>query len=361
MIAYELDLNLRPSGVLPRLNVSQYDHGQTITCVLWDGNTPFTMPNGSAASVAGTKPDGTGFTYSCTYEAGQPVVTLTEQMSAVAGEVMCELVIIKSGERQGTINFVIDVEPAALRSDVPISETDIPIIEQIPEIQAEVEAAKQLAEMWAVGPDGSEEDEPSSTNNAYYWAMQAASYAGGGLKPEVVQSLPTQNISTSTLYFVPSSDPSTSNFYDEYINVDGTSQGWEKIGTTSTDLTAYQKITDNNLVTTDKTVVGAINELAGDISEINTDFTKYNFGTSVSIKDYTSASNAYTCPSDGYVRLSLANSTDMKGTVIVNGLMMLSFTRADDYPVTSLFVRKGMTVYCTNFSADAGIAFIPLT
>ena len=270
MISYELDLNLIPGGVAPRLDVSQYDHGQTITCVLWEGNTPFTLPNASAASVSGTKPDGTGFTYNCTYEYGQPVVTITEQMTAVAGEVVCELVIVKEGERQGTVNFILDVEKAALDQDTPLSETDIPIIEQIPEIQAEVEAAKQLAEMWAVGPDGSEEEQPSSTNNAYYWAMQAASYAGGGLKPEVVQALPTQNISTSTLYFVPSSDPSTSNFYDEYINVDGTSQGWEKIGTTSTDLTAYQKSTDNNLNTTSKTIVGAINELDSDIDTINT-------------------------------------------------------------------------------------------
>ena len=281
MISYELDLNLIPGGVAPRLDVSQYDHGQTITCVLWEGNTPFTLPNASAASVSGTKPDGTGFTYNCTYEYGQPVVTITEQMTAVAGEVVCELVIVKEGERQGTVNFILDVEKAALDQDTPLSETDIPIIEQIPEIQAEVEAAKQLAEMWAVGPDGSEEEQPSSTNNAYYWAMQAASYAGGGLKPEVVQALPTQNISTSTLYFVPSSDPSTSNFYDEYINVDGTSQGWEKIGTTSTDLTAYQKSTDNNLNTTSKTIVGAINELDSDIDTINTNLadkpTRYTF------------------------------------------------------------------------------------
>ena len=242
MIAYELDLNLRPGGVLPRLNVSQYDKGQTVTCVLWDGNTAFVSPSGSAAYVVGTKPDGTGFEYACEYENGQPVFTITEQMSAIAGEVTCELRIITTDEQQGTINFVLDVEKSALSSDAPISETDLPIIQQLPEIVAECEAASQLAHQWATY--GASGETPSATNNAYYWAMQAASYAGGGLHPEVVQSLPTTNISTTTLYFVPSSDPSQSNFYDEYINIDGTTAGWELIGTTAVDLSDYYTKTE---------------------------------------------------------------------------------------------------------------------
>jgi hypothetical protein len=242
MIAYELDLNLRPGGVLPRLNVSQYDKGQTVTCVLWDGNTAFVSPIGSAAYVVGTKPDGTGFEYACEYENGQPVFTITEQMSAIAGEVTCELRIITTDEQQGTINFVLDVEKSALSSDAPISETDLPIIQQLPEIVAECDAASQLAHQWATY--GASGETPSATNNAYYWAMQAASYAGGGLHPEVVQSLPTTNISTTTLYFVPSSDPSQSNFYDEYINIDGTTAGWELIGTTAVDLSDYYTKTE---------------------------------------------------------------------------------------------------------------------
>ena len=267
MKAYELGLNLVPGGVRPRLNISQYDKGQTITCVLSNGNVPYTLEAGEAASVAGTKPDGTGFIYACTYdEDNRPVVTVTEQMTVVPGEVVCELVLVKGEGRQGTINFVLEVERAALDENAPISETDIPILEQMPEIVAEVEAAQALAEAWAVG-SGSGADAPSDTNNAYYWAMQAASYAGGGLKPEVVAQLPTVNISTSTLYFVPSSDPSQSNFYDEYINIDGTSQGWELIGTTAVDLTDYYTKSEVN------TAVGAVQDqvdaISGDAEEFD--------------------------------------------------------------------------------------------
>lgn len=237
MITFGLDLNLIPGKVLPRLNVSQYDKGQTVNVALWDGDVPYSIPTGCTAQVVGTKADKTGFMYQCTIENGQPSFVITDQMTVFPGEVTLEVIIMDADNRIGTVNFILDVERAALADDTQISESDMPIIQQLPEIRAEVEAAAALAEAWAVGPGT--EQEPSATNNAYYWAMQAASAAGGGLQPSVVQELPTQNISTSTIYFVPAADPSASNYYDEYINLDGTPQGWELIGTTAIDLTDY--------------------------------------------------------------------------------------------------------------------------
>lgn len=58
----------------------------------------------------------------------------------------------------------------------------------------------------------------------------------------VVQTLPTSNISTTTIYLVPKATSETNNIYDEYINTDGTSQGWEKIGDTTVDLSNYYTI-----------------------------------------------------------------------------------------------------------------------
>lgn len=55
----------------------------------------------------------------------------------------------------------------------------------------------------------------------------------------VVQILPTQNISTSTIYLLPKTTAQTDNIYDEYINITGTSTGWELIGDTSIDLSNY--------------------------------------------------------------------------------------------------------------------------
>lgn len=61
---------------------------------------------------------------------------------------------------------------------------------------------------------------------------------------EVVATLPTSDISTSTIYLVPKSTAQTDNIYDEYINTDGTTAGWEKIGDTEIDLSNYYTKTE---------------------------------------------------------------------------------------------------------------------
>lgn len=63
----------------------------------------------------------------------------------------------------------------------------------------------------------------------------------------VVQQLPTTDIQTNVIYLVPSADPGTQNVKDEYINLDGTSFGWELIGSTAIDLSGY--VTDTDLAT----------------------------------------------------------------------------------------------------------------
>lgn len=78
------------------------------------------------------------------------------------------------------------------------------------------------------------------------------------LKKEVVQTLPTQDIDTNTIYLVPKQTAGTQNVYDEYMYINN---AWEIIGDTEVDLSGYQTKTDNSLNTTSKQVVGAINEL----------------------------------------------------------------------------------------------------
>lgn len=63
------------------------------------------------------------------------------------------------------------------------------------------------------------------------------------LNIEVVSSLPTTDISQTTIYLVPKATSQTNNVYDEYINTDGTTAGWEKIGDTEVDLSNYYTIT----------------------------------------------------------------------------------------------------------------------
>lgn len=255
MITQRINLNLIPGGVLPRINVSQYDTGsRTLELVLYNGDTAYNVPTGSSVYVVGTKADKTGFEYSCTYDDNVVSVDITDQMTVFGGEVMTEIRILKDGDQIGTGNFIINVEPTALADDTIISETDLPIIQNLPTLVAEAEASAELAHAWADYGDDSET--PSATNNAKYWSIQAAAAAAGCLRPEVVATLPTSDISTVTLYFVPSSDPETGNLYDEYINTDGTSAGWELIGSTGVDLTNYLQKSDvvDNLNSNDGTV-----------------------------------------------------------------------------------------------------------
>lgn len=61
-------------------------------------------------------------------------------------------------------------------------------------------------------------------------------YNGINTNFQIVQTLPTSDISTSTIYLVPADDPGEQNVYDEYIYVNG---AWEHIGSTSVDLSDY--------------------------------------------------------------------------------------------------------------------------
>ena len=58
----------------------------------------------------------------------------------------------------------------------------------------------------------------------------------------VVNQLPTEDISTTTVYLLPNNSGETSNLYDEYIY---TTQ-WEKLGTQTVDLSDYPTISEMN-------------------------------------------------------------------------------------------------------------------
>lgn len=79
---------------------------------------------------------------------------------------------------------------------------------------------------------------------------------------EIVQQLPTQNISTSTIYMVPSSSPGSQNTYTEYMYINNT---WEKIGDTEIDLSNYvvSSFENSEITHSDGSIyIGAQNENA---------------------------------------------------------------------------------------------------
>lgn len=192
MITQSINLNLITGQVLPRVNASQYDNNsRTLTMYLYDGELTFNIPNGVSGYIQGTKPDRTGFQYLATVTAGSNVVTfdITEQMTAVAGDVTCELVLVDGNDRIATVNFILHVEPAALSDDTVISETELPLIEETVELaqqiggfieQMDADAAK--SEAYGAGTVNGvpvTSDNPAYQNNAKYYSDEAAASASG--------------------------------------------------------------------------------------------------------------------------------------------------------------------------------------
>ena len=215
MITQRTNVNLIPGRVNPRINVSQYDKGsRTLQFVLYNGDAAYSITSGTTALIQGTKPDGHGFQLAANVTIGSNLVTanLTEQMAIVAGDVVCELVLLKGSEKLATANFVLAVEPTALKDSAVTSDSELPIILALATGQMEnaeawargtkngqavpstaeqyhnnakyyseqIEGYSDEAESWAVGKRGGQDvpsTDPAYHNNSKYYSEQSHNYA----------------------------------------------------------------------------------------------------------------------------------------------------------------------------------------
>ena len=138
MLTQTFDLNLSPGDVPLHIPVSQYDAAsRTLVFNLFSSDGTISLPNGTSAEIRGTKPDGNGFSYAATISGTTVTVVVTEQMAAVAGKVLCEIVLYKgtpattespaSNDYQqiATAYFVLQVKRAALDKDTVVSDSVI--------------------------------------------------------------------------------------------------------------------------------------------------------------------------------------------------------------------------------------------
>lgn len=170
---YELDLDLKPGGILQRVHLNQYDKGQTITIHLYNDGQVYT-PVGTVW-VSGTKKDNTGFQYQCSKTGSDVVVTVSEQMTCFYGDTVVEVTDIKEGMKQGSANFILDVERAAIQDNIVISKTDLPAVQMVAENIGKTEAWKNQAAASAKAAKTSENNAKTSESNAAGSARAAAS------------------------------------------------------------------------------------------------------------------------------------------------------------------------------------------
>lgn len=187
-------LNIVPGGVVPDINVSQFDSGRTFQLAVMDGGVAADL-TGLSVSVSGQKPDSFGFYYTEDDMVGAAhvvavsgnVVTITTpvQMTAADGRVVCWLTLTDSDDNEiSTLYFDMHVQKSPLVG-VVISETELPAIIALAEQQEE------NAEAWAMGTRGGvpvTSDDPAYHNNSKYYADLAASAATGVLEkyPKIV-------------------------------------------------------------------------------------------------------------------------------------------------------------------------------
>lgn len=125
-------VNLIP-GIIPSvLHLSQYDTGagRPITFSVYDGSQAFTIPSGVSIAFEGTKPDGNGFSFTCSKSGNNALLTnYTNQMTALSGKIMCQLVFTNaSGGRVGSLPVLMVVTPAGINGNTVISDSDIEAI-----------------------------------------------------------------------------------------------------------------------------------------------------------------------------------------------------------------------------------------
>lgn len=179
------DLNVIPEGVRPVIYCSQYDNNLTaLKFNLYKRDTAFSIPSGAAVLINGIKPDNMGFSYAASATSGNTATfAVTQQMTAVAGDVLCELRVRTSSQIIGTLNFILRVEPAPLTDETIISDTDIPLIEQA------VDIAANLAEYITTATDAAESASDSADAAANSATAAATSAASASTNAASVQNL----------------------------------------------------------------------------------------------------------------------------------------------------------------------------
>lgn len=120
-------------------------------------------------------------------------------------------------------------------------------------------------------------------------------YNGINTNFQVVNTLPTENISTSTIYLVPSTTPGEENIYDEYIYVNS---NWEHIGSTTVDLSDYVTKTFFNQNVGDATK----NYVATQVAKVHNLYTEIYESGSVPV-----VGQALTLTNANFARVPVAN------------------------------------------------------
>lgn len=92
MVTQTFNLHLIPDAITPKIYLEQYDkYLNQLAFNLVNGSEYYTIPSGTYVSLVGKKPDGTAFSYACTWSGHTVTIDITDQITAVPGTVHAQL------------------------------------------------------------------------------------------------------------------------------------------------------------------------------------------------------------------------------------------------------------------------------
>lgn len=108
MIVQTLNLNIIPGKQVPVVYVNQNDHNTDRLQInlIGDGIS-------GTAQIQGTRPDGGTFQDDATRSGQTVTADLTEEMTAVCGDVVAQIVLTDGDNRTGSQDFILRVQRSA--------------------------------------------------------------------------------------------------------------------------------------------------------------------------------------------------------------------------------------------------------
>lgn len=187
------NLDILPGGILPVIHCSQGDIGRQFQINLYSDNAPYVLDGTEELTLDGHKEDGNIFTYSLPTTTGSTITILTEeQMTACAGNVVCEIRISKGTMRIGTCNFIMQVEEGP--SSGTLSES---ALQALDEIRAELQEAVTDAQSAAENASNSASAASDYADTARDYSQQSASSATASANSASAAHTSEINASTS--------------------------------------------------------------------------------------------------------------------------------------------------------------------
>lgn len=177
-------LNLEHGSVPVFARCSQFDSDERVFLFnLYCDNEPYIIPDNAIVTVRGIKDDGTAFEYACEYAGNAVTVVVKEQMTIFAGLFPAEIRISNNNKIIGSANFTLAVERSPIDEDAPISETELPLIEQAVRAGASAQqsatsaaGSANAAETYMTNAASSAENSATSESKAKEYMDQAEEY-----------------------------------------------------------------------------------------------------------------------------------------------------------------------------------------